>query len=172
MWPGLGEWDQIGCTFWYENPCSYIYSSIYLEIRLKPLHSWTQKQQKISSTCSMWKNCTLPSNDSINHDQFTMWMEWEIKMETLSTIQIWKCKQEIGKCGSDSSSLILQIKRLFWDTLGSLQCSLKLTGLEDGSIAVNFHLSCIQEWLQNYRSANAYTPQLVEKANQDITHQS
>ena len=27
--PGLGKWDQIGCTFSYESQCSYIYSSTY-----------------------------------------------------------------------------------------------------------------------------------------------
>ena len=48
MQPGLEEQDLIGCTFPYENQCSYVYSSIYLERGLKQQHFWIQGQQKIS----------------------------------------------------------------------------------------------------------------------------
>ena len=48
MWPGLGEQDQIGCIFLYENQCSYVYSSIYLERGLKQQHFWIQEQPKTS----------------------------------------------------------------------------------------------------------------------------
>ena len=111
MWPGLGEWDQIGCTFQYENLCSYIYSSIYLERVPNQQHSWTQEQQKILSICSIQRNCASPLNTYIDHNQCTMWMELGIKMGILNTIQIWKCKPVTEECGLGSSSLTLLIKR-------------------------------------------------------------